>query len=167
MARQLKLEDDARDLSQIGYPNHYVDSFGNVFSPKKKLKPLNHSHGYSYVALIEKNKKKLFFIHRLVAMRFIGEIDGMQINHKDCNKKNNKLENLEIVTAKENMAHASTSGLLRTGKDNPNNILSEDQVKFIRSSNQSSRTLGATFGVSKTTILNIRKGSVFKWVKSV
>ena len=46
-------------------------------------------------------------VHRLVVKAFISDIpDGMEVNHKDGNKQNNKVENLEIVTHKENMVHS-------------------------------------------------------------
>lgn len=53
-----------------------------------------------------------FYKHRLVAELFIGEISqGMQVNHKDGDKGNNHVSNLEIVSAKENVKHMHDTGL--------------------------------------------------------
>ena len=54
---------------------------------------------------------KCFQVHRVVAEVFIGEPGKLEVNHRDGNTKNNSLENLEYVTAKENMRHAVENGL--------------------------------------------------------
>lgn len=63
--------------------------------------------GYYKTCLCKNGKQKSFRIHQLVAMAFLGhEICGhkMVINHIDSNRLNNKLENLEVVTSRENCA---------------------------------------------------------------
>jgi len=57
-------------------------------------------------------QRRAFLVHRIVWETFVGEIpEGLQINHKDGNKLNNHLSNLEVVTPKENMRHAVRTGL--------------------------------------------------------
>lgn len=60
--------------------------------------------GYQFVKICNADKKyRYHYVHRLVWEVFVGPIpEGMQINHKDENKSNNSLENLEIVTPKQN-----------------------------------------------------------------
>ena len=63
--------------------------------------------GYKNVALCKEGKSKLYLTHRLVAQAFISNPNKKpQVNHKDGNKLNNNVENLEWVTASENNKHA-------------------------------------------------------------
>lgn len=70
----------------------------------KILIPRVHSNGYLRVGF---GRKKDVYIHRLVAQAFIPNPDNKpQVNHKDMNKKNNSVENLEWCTQKENNVHS-------------------------------------------------------------
>lgn len=69
-------------------------------------------HGYYHLALSKNNKRKNYFLHRLVAMVFIPNPENYPvINHIDGNKKNCCVENLEWVTISENAKHAYRAGL--------------------------------------------------------
>jgi len=60
-----------------------------------------------YVTLCENRKKKNMYIHRLVAEAFIDNPENKKfVNHIDYNKSNNNIDNLEWVTASENMIHS-------------------------------------------------------------
>lgn len=101
-----------------GYENIYqVSNLGNVkslVSNKQKFKS-NHSQGYLRVSLWKNNKGKDHYIHRLVVQSFIGTIPkDKQVNHIDGNKHNNRIDNLEIVTPKENIHHAIKTGLTKS-----------------------------------------------------
>jgi hypothetical protein len=91
-----------------GYDGDYaVDDYGNVFSLKfgkcKKLKLLNHSNGYYKVILCKNGKLKHHYVHRLVSQAYLENYsENLQVDHIDCNKKNNKLENLRMVTQNQN-----------------------------------------------------------------
>ena len=84
-----------------------IYSNGDVYGLKgKKLKPNLHHSGYLYLNLKKDNKRWNISLHRLLAMAFIsGFDDNLQVNHKDGNKLNNSLDNLEMVTQQENMKH--------------------------------------------------------------
>ena len=75
----------------------------------KVIKTIVDYLGYCRVSLCKDGKVKCHKIHRLVAEAFLNG-EG-QINHKDGNKLNNNLNNLEFCTVKENLAHAYTTGL--------------------------------------------------------
>ena len=90
-----------------GYENLYsIDTNGNVYShiSNKYLKPNVLNTGYVTVQLFKNKKGKRLLIHRLVAKTFIPNPNNLpQINHKDENKQNNNVKNLEWCTAKYNM----------------------------------------------------------------
>jgi hypothetical protein len=73
-------------------------------------------NGYAFVCLSVNSKCKYFHVHRLVAIAFIeNTYNKSQINHKDLNKTNNHISNLEWVTAKENNTHARTNIKFKNG----------------------------------------------------
>ena len=73
--------------------------------------------GYARVGLFSRGVQKHYLVHRLVASAFIKNEDNLpMVNHKDCDKLNNDYRNLEWCTNKQNMQHASRSGLLSGDK---------------------------------------------------
>ena len=108
-----------------GFSGKYkVDEEGRVYSmvlrcrgvqddPVKELTP-NDNKGYLRVALRYIGEDKVIgkYVHRLVAEAFLeGSEEGMTVNHKDGNKHNNSVENLEWCTQQENVDHAWRTGL--------------------------------------------------------
>lgn len=96
-----------------------ICSNGFVISHKKQnkkiLKGYKNTKGYLLVDL-NKNKRAVK-IHRLVALAFINnEHNKPQVNHKDGNKLNNHIDNLEWVTNSENQKHAIKNGLKKIKK---------------------------------------------------
>lgn len=79
----------------------------------KMLTPHNGDRGYKFVNLSKNGIVNLANVHRLVAETFLPKDDGKNVvNHKDGNKHNNTVENLEWVTYSENSKHAVRNGLL-------------------------------------------------------
>jgi hypothetical protein len=119
------------------YINYDVTEEGKVFSLKfnKKIQ-LKESNlkGYSQIGLCQNNKVKSFHVHRLVAECFIpNPLNLPQVNHKDGNKKNNYVWNLEWCTSKENCNHAVKNGLRdNKGIKNISHKLIDEQVREIR-----------------------------------
>src|SRR5206468_2287903 len=88
------------------YPDYAVSRRGEVRSLKrnKLLAQTRGERGYLAVNLYRDNEPRHFLVHRLVAAAFIGPIPpGMQVNHKDTDKTNNELANLEVITPDDNM----------------------------------------------------------------
>lgn len=129
-----------------GYEGIYaVNEQGEVFSldrlvigvdgvtyPRKgrKLSPgLNKVTGYYYVSLWKDNKGKSFAVHRLVAQAFIPNPDNKpEVNHKDSNRLNCCVTNLEWVSSSENSLHGYEHGL---ATQKPRRKLLEDDYKEI------------------------------------
>jgi hypothetical protein len=85
-----------------------VSNLGRVKS-RKHLKKFEVEKGYLRVNLYKNGKLKKFLVHRLVAQAFHGEgKEGMQVNHINGETKDNRAENLEWTTVKENAQHKTT-----------------------------------------------------------
>lgn len=97
-----------------------VSNFGRVarvFSNKERILSLCKSDRYFKVTLSLKKEEKTILVHRLVAKTFIPNPDNKPcVNHKDGNKHNNHVDNLEWCTVLENNRHAQAIGLARTAK---------------------------------------------------
>lgn len=94
--------------------NYIIYENGSIYSKHKQdfLQPLTDSKGYKYIDIRYTNSiLKCPKIHQLVMFAFVGYQADMQINHKDGNKSNNHLSNLEYVTNEENRIHALENGL--------------------------------------------------------
>ena len=131
---------------------------------KKVLKPQN-KNGYNAVNLSKKGVVHQVYVHRLVASAFIDNpLSFPCIDHKDCNKRNNNVCNLEWCTAKENAQRAWKNGLTPhpprvTCEDHRNHVLTRLQVSEIRktyaTNEVTQRHLAKQYGVSQRTICSI------------
>lgn len=89
----------------VGYENYMVSSMGNVMNVKtgRVLKIGTYTGGYLKVNLCSNGKQSTYPIHRLVAEAFIPNPENKsQVNHMDEVKSNNKLDNLEWMSSREN-----------------------------------------------------------------
>lgn len=96
------------DCGKIFAKARYVLNHGTpVFKPRKQLKPACNGIGYLQIGLRVGKKVHRKYIHVLVALTFLGrpKKHNLEVNHKDRNKKNNHVDNLEYITHKANMRH--------------------------------------------------------------
>jgi|WetSurMetagenome_2_1015567.scaffolds.fasta_scaffold77179_3 hypothetical protein len=101
---------DIRDIKG----RYFVSNYGNIKSLNCTISPFVNDKGYVYCSLWINNKKHRYKIHRLVAQAFIPNPESkLEVNHKNGIKLDNRVENLEWVTHKENMAHAALIGLMK------------------------------------------------------
>ena len=114
------MSEEWRDIQ--GYEGLYqVSNLGNIkslFRYKKILKKSPVSSGYLSVELWKDKKNRRHLIHRLVAKAFIPNPEQLpQINHKDEDKTNNQVDNLEWCTAKYNMNYGTGNSRRRENTD--------------------------------------------------
>lgn len=165
----------------VGYEGLYqVSNFGRVKSFQRKkeyfLTVDTVNHAYAKVLLSKNGISKTLLVHRLVAVAFIPNPDNKpQVNHKNGNKYDNRVENLEWATCSENTKHAFKNGLAKVlrGTDNGAAKLTTEQILEIRSSciigdkNFGITSLAKKFNVSPHTIYRIVHFETFKNLSDV
>ena len=157
-----------------GFENYYkISTRGRIKSfHKGTVRIMNlqvTKDGYLRVELHGDGKKRRTQVHILVAETFIPNPEGKpQVNHIDGNKSNNCVENLEWVTASENIRHSVRTGLQRSGCDRPGATLTAEQVRYLRKKykphdNQFGlNAFAERFGVSSTTIQKALSGKRYR-----
>jgi hypothetical protein len=139
---------------------------GRILSPSLDTK------GYRIFKLcIPGRRQKTTKVHRVVARVFLGEPpDGAQVNHKNGVKTDNRADNLEYVTCRENIRHCWRNGLHGVeharGEANHNTTLCADEVRTIRElyPHCSLGRLARAFGISPTAVSCIVKRRTWKHV---
>ena len=117
---ELKGKYQASNLGRIRSVDHYIKSnFHNCKQVKRKGKIIKQFKGNYYsISINENGKIKRKLVHRLVASAFILNLENKPcINHKDGNKFNNNIENLEWCTVQENTKHAYDNKLQQNKRD--------------------------------------------------
>ena len=152
----------------LKYP-YYVTDEGQIWSEKsnKFLSFQKDRDGYLKVTLVSIDGRHRYSVHRLVMENFCPreDMDKLQVNHKDGNKENNCLDNLEWTTCKENIHHAIDSNL--RAKVNGSAKLTEDQVIEIYQKILDGATnvqLGEEYGLHPDSIGRIRNKKMWKKV---
>ena len=106
----------------------------NKTGKEQILKPAKVKNGYLLVGLCNNKKVKTYHVHRLVAQTFIPNPNDLpQVNHKDEDKENNCIDNLEWCSAEYNMNYGTRNK--RIGKANKNKTISEETRKKISNAN--------------------------------
>lgn len=146
-------------------PNYAISNTGRVWShiTGRELKPYLSSGGYPAFTFA----KKHYVIHRLVAAAFIREpMEGEVCNHKDFNKTNNHVDNLEWVTPLQNTRHfLEGRPEVREAHIRKCRKLTPSQAAYVRASfNEGTpyRVLAQDFQVNRDTILKIVQGRTYK-----
>lgn len=141
---------------------------GTIINEKtgRPLKPQDNGKGYKKVTLTINGKQIQKYVHRLVAELFLST-KSIQVNHKNGNKSDNRVENLEWVTNSENQVHAHKIGLksngnkLWNGKFSPSDI---ERIKSMRKIGWKINDIAKEMSTTKSTISEILSGKRYKYV---
>jgi hypothetical protein len=161
------------------FPDYFIHSDGYVIS--RKFGKERHmagnmrggkTKGYDTVTLMQNNVQFGRMVHRLVAEHFLDQVVGKnEVNHKDGNKLNNNVDNLEWTSRKENMRHSVKTGLwtsptkehykMMCGRAGQSKALftmeeASDLMEMMAALKLSSRKMAAIVGCSKPTILRLQ-----------
>lgn len=155
---------------------YLVSQEGEVFSrfTNKILKPsLSKGTGYLVVNIRIDGKRQPAYIHRLVAEAFIPNPDCLpEVNHKDGDKTNCRVNNLEWVTGQGNKDHAKETGLTHKGSQLKKSKLDETQVHIICALFEEGFSTGEVlkfvdFSTNRSQLLNIRARRDWKHVSGL
>lgn len=147
-----------------------ISNKGNIINVKsgKRLNTRINAHGYKEIQLSTNGKRKNYRIHRLVAQLFILNTEKKPyINHKDGNKLNNTVDNLEWCTAKENDFHARHNNLKNQNKPIRAINLEDNSEIVFESLSECARFLNTNTGSIHRVLTNKRnkhKGYSFTYL---
>jgi len=142
-----------------------VDGRSKSVSGRPLVPFTNPSSGYLQVSLSIYGKKKLCYVHRLVAASFLGAPgNGLEVCHCDGNKLNNTLGNLRWDTRSGNHADKLRHGTSNRGEKHGLSKLATAQALEIKRSSAAPGVLASRFGVSRATIFLIRSGKNWAWL---
>ena len=155
------------------FENLYViNPDGSIFSliRNKYLSSWKHRGGYRLIGLNNYSGRTYFYVHRLVAETFLPKIEGKDfVNHKDGNKSNNHVSNLEWVTKSENSKHSFEIGTQdNKGENHPMSLLNEQKVIEIRSKFNlgfKRKELAEMYGVKRSTVEKIINRKLWKHIQ--
>ena len=144
---------------------YLINDEGQVYSEitHKFLKPFKNPQGYYLVDICHKGKSYTGQLHRLVALTFIPNPKHLEtVNHKNGNKGDNSVKNLEWMSRLDNVRHAWRTGLAkpRYGVNNPANVYSEEQIhrvcQLLEVGYLNHRQIAEICGVNVTLIRDIK-----------
>jgi len=171
------------------FPEYSISTLGRVRRDSTgRIRQLITSRGYAQTMLGKEKKNKS--VHRLVGLTFLSNPSNLpQINHKNGDKLDNRVENLEWVTCKENIHHSTKMGLrtnpsgsqhwcclhpelirkgINSGSSNGRSKLDVKDVERIRSlhgAGVSQTQISKDVGISRSQVQRIVKGK--RWVSSL
>lgn len=165
--QQLSSETEWREVQE--YTNYEVNQFGETRHKKRKqiLKPRSNKGGYLYVNFKINGKNTNFAVHRIVDLAFIPNPNGYtEVNHKDYDRTNNCVENLEWVTSSQNKQHAylREENKKSRGKEVVQYSKDGELIKIYSSVSEAAKEFGCSVAAISNCCLGRTKTSQrFRW----
>lgn len=151
------------------YERYEVNTKGEIRHKKRKhiLTPRKNSGGYLYVGFNIEGKRKNFAVHRIVANAFIPNPNGYsEVNHKDYDRTNNNVDNLEWVSSSQNKKHAYEKEENHLSRTKEVNQYSKEGVliKTYSSISEAAKEMNCTVGAISNCCLGRSKTSKgYQW----
>lgn len=161
---------------EFNYPNYYINKKGQILKTFywkdgtldfKLIKTFKNGIGYICFSFVDesnvneegKSKDRRVYLHRVLASMYIPNPENKNcVNHKDLDRANNNLENLEWVTQKENLQHARDNGAFENGHPGRRSKLNINHIRDIK--NKSKNTKATDHFKEKASKYNISESYV-------
>lgn len=155
-----------------GLPGYFATSGGDIISMQSRWPSMNgrvlakSMAGAGYLK-VSPNAKTMY-VHHLVALAFIGQrAPGMQINHIDGDKRNNRPDNLEYVTASQNGMHAANVLGKHRGEKNGSAKLTPHQVMLIKCDPRRQSLIAKQYKISQSNVSHIKSGKTWNQSRNI
>ena len=147
-----------------GFENYYVNENGEVFNNKynkmRKLKPYKKTDGYLLVDLRFNGKRSVKRVHRLVVENYLPNPNNYtDVNHKDGDKSNNELSNLEWCSRSQNLHHAYDNELKSNKLTRKKRI---EIVVLLKTGRLSQRLIARKVGVTQAMVSYIKRSEHYE-----
>ena len=149
------------------YPNYKINPDGQVVSHKgHTMTWIDNGKGYQSVKLYNEHtpKGRMCLVHRLVLSTFTPIGGALDVNHKDGNKKNNSLGNLEWVSKSENTRHAHMTGLFSSRNKLTIEHVREIKEQVAEEQRDTYTKIAEKYGVQPSIISKIALGHLYGYV---
>ncbi len=160
--KEIQVLENEKWLPIKDYEDIYqVSDHGRIRGLKGLRASGDNGAGYRIMPLNRNGGQKMNYVHRLVAKHFIPNPDDLsQVNHKDGNKSNNHIDNLEWVSPSQNINDAHNKGQMvkRTREVKTLNIQTDDVIRAMYLRYKQTGKVGETareFGIPRTTLSSI------------
>jgi hypothetical protein len=157
-----------KEYANTGY---FVSDTGVVYGKYKNSPARKTSldrYGYEKIALCIDGKMKHTTVHRVVAETFIPNPENYKtVNHKDGNKLNNHVDNLEWCSSQQNTKHATENGLMAKGEQIGNSNYTEKQIRQVCEmivDGYKNNDIAKATGVTRNVVQTVRSGQTWKHI---
>ena len=140
-----------------------VSSLGKIYGKRKELKQRLSEDGYLEITVGKTDNRTTMKVHRIILMTFDPreDMENLEVNHKDFNRTNNKLDNLEWLSHVENVRYSKENHRNFDGEKNPKATFTERQIKTIRAMYKTGWTINQIvyeiYGVTRQSDLRVYK----------